>query len=466
MLKNNLFLILLNLFFFHGIYAQNISGNLSLLANQNIKLEGFKGFETYPISSVSTDEKGNFNLKYNEVDYGVGYLISSSKKPLFVILSGEDIEIVGEELSDLETIKFIKGKQNQSFEKYAKEHRLREQALSAWRYLENIYASDSLFLTQAVLLNKIRQEQTRIAGEDDQFLEALSKDDYVSWYLPVRKLISSAAGATQYSQEQISSTLADFREMNYADNRLYKSGLLKDAIDIHFLLLENIGAHSNDTLFTEFKLSIDALLQDLMKDEKKLSEVVDYLFDLFEKRSLFKASEYIALKVLNEKKLTIESGLAKQLEAYRSMKKGNIASDIKFIGDNFGPEYTPANFPSSLSNIKSKYKVVVFGASWCPKCAKDIPEISKFYSTWKQQNIEVVFVSLDVDKKAYRSFVKDFPFISTCDFKKWDSPSVKSYYVSGTPTMYLLDEKLEILLRPNSIEHLNAWIDWYLVQKN
>ena len=32
--------------------SQTITGNLSLLVNQPIKLEGFNGFKTYPISST------------------------------------------------------------------------------------------------------------------------------------------------------------------------------------------------------------------------------------------------------------------------------------------------------------------------------------------------------------------------------------------------------------------------------
>jgi hypothetical protein len=48
--------------------------------------------------------------------------MSGDEKPLFVILSGEDIDIVGEALGYIETIKIINGKENQWFEKYAKEH--------------------------------------------------------------------------------------------------------------------------------------------------------------------------------------------------------------------------------------------------------------------------------------------------------------------------------------------------------
>jgi len=87
-----------------NLTAQTISGNLSLLPNQPIKLEGFNGLKTYPISSTTIDEKGNFKLNYFQSDYGVGYLMSADNKPLFVILSGEDIEIVGEALSYTETI--------------------------------------------------------------------------------------------------------------------------------------------------------------------------------------------------------------------------------------------------------------------------------------------------------------------------------------------------------------------------
>jgi hypothetical protein len=62
--------------------------------------------------------------------------------------------------------------------------------------------------------------------------------------------------------------------------------------------------------------------------------------------------------------------------------------------------------------------------------------------------------------------VKNLPFISTCDFKKWDSPIAQDYYVFGTPTMFLLDDKRKILLRPNSVKQMDAWVDWFLVQGN
>lgn len=449
----------------NSLYSQTISGNLKLLINQSIKLEGFNGLKTYPISSTTIDTNGNFKLNYSKEDYGVGYLSSTDQKPLFVILSGEDIELTGEALSYTETIKINKGQENQWFEQYAQEHPKREQALSAWIYLEKIYNMDSLFLVQKTPNELIKKEKNRIKSEDSSFLAHLPKDSYVSWVLPTRKLVSSVSTIAQYRTKEIPITIAAFRKLDYTDQRLYKSGIFKDAIESHFWLLENSGK-GLDSVFIEMEVSIDAMLDKLITNESRLNEVTAYLFDLLERHSLFKASEYLALKVLNIVGCTINSDLSKQLETYRAMKKGNTAPDIIFNGDNFAPGYKSENFPKKLSDLASKYTLVVFGASWCPTCAEEIPTIVNYYQKWKENDVEVVFISLDEKQEVYKSFVKEFPFLSMCDYQKWDSPIVNDYYVFGTPTMFLLDNKREILLRPNSVNQVESWVEWYLVQGN
>ena len=462
MISKSILLFFLTILF-TDLFSQTITGKLSLLANQEIKLEGFSGLQSYPISTATLDDNGNFQLSYTKADYGVGYLMSSDEKPLFIMLSGEDVEISGEALSYIETISIIKGKENQWFEQYAQEHPKREQALSAWIYLEKMYTADSLFATQQKPQHAIAQEKQRIKAEDSTFLAGLPKNSYVRWFLPTRKLVSGVSTIAQYRPNEIPETIQAFQKMDYTDSRLYKSGLFKDAIESHFWLIENSG-RSLDSVFIEMQISIDALIENLINDEKILNEVTDHLFDLLERHSLFKASEYLALKVLNEVSCTIDNDLANQLETYRAMKKGNTAPDIFFSGDNFVPGTDFKYLPQKLTDLRSDYTVVVFGASWCPKCTEELPKIASLYPKWKDKGVQVVFVSLDEDQKAYRDFVKTFPFISTCDYNKWESKIVKDYYVFGTPTMYLLDNKREILLRPNSVNQMDAWVDWYLIE--
>ncbi len=448
------------------VYSQNtVTGKFPSLNNQQIKLVGFKGFDTYVIDSIRADKKGAFILSYIEKDYGMGYLSAQDNKPFFVVLGGENIKLKGESFAIAESIEIIEGYENKVFGQYATEHPRREQALSAWVYLEKIYTEDSLFAVQAVPKQAIANEKQRIKIEDSLFLDGLPKNSYVSYYLPLRKLVSSVSTIAQYRTEEIPAALASFRKIDYSGPRLQKSGLLGDVIEGHFWLIENSG-RSLDSVYIEMNTSIDILVENLLPDEQKLNEITEYLFKFLEKRSLFKASEYLALKLLNEQGCTINNDFAAQLESYRAMKKGNTAPGFDFKKDVIAPGYEATKLPQKLSDLKSKYTVVVFGASWCPVCPQELSQIARQYDKWEKYGIEVVFVSLDDDEKIFKSFSGVFPFISICDYQKWESSIVKSYHVFATPTIYLLNDKREILLRPNSVNQLDSWVDWYLVQGN
>ncbi len=128
------------------LIAQSINGSFSTLANQWIKFGTFEGLQSKNLDSAFVNEKGEFTFQFPNQKSSVGYLISAENKPYFLILDkGEQIELSGEDLSIPETVKVLSGKQNQAFAQYASEHPKREQTLSAWKYLDNIYKLDPLF---------------------------------------------------------------------------------------------------------------------------------------------------------------------------------------------------------------------------------------------------------------------------------------------------------------------------------
>ncbi len=458
----NWFLVAISCQVITSTNAQTIQCSFPLLSNQKVKFGVFDGLQSKNIDSSFVRSDGSFSFNFPTDKPGIGYLITEENKLYFMILDkDEQISIKGDYLSMPETIKVLSGKQNQEFSQYASEHPKREQTLSAWRYLDQIYTFDSLFLTDKKTKKIIAKQCAKIKKQDQDFLNRLDPKSYVAWYLPIRKLVSDVSIVAQYRSEEIRATIEAFRKLDYTDERLYRSGLLRDAIESHFWLLENSGK-SLDSVFIEMKVSIDSMMTKLIKDEKKLNEITDYLFDLLERHSLFQASEYLALKVLNEVSCTIDNNLAKQLEIYRAMKKGNIAPDFSFYPNTIFPSDISREKTKKLSDLKSPYTLVVFGSSTCPKCTEEIPQIAEKYSKWKLKGVEVIFISLDEMEYDFQQFSKSFPFVSSCDFKKWQSPIVESYYVFGTPTMFLLDNKREILLRPNSVLQMDAWVDWFL----
>lgn len=439
--------------------SQTIELSFPQMAGELVRFGTFQGIQSRTLDSVKVGETGKFSFSFQTDHPAIAYLITSENKPYFLILDkNERIRLQGERLSYPETIQILEGQQNKIFAQYAAEHPRREQALSAWSYLDKLYTLDSIFAIQEVPTKAIQSEKIRIQQEDQAYIDAINPTWYVRWYLPMRKLISEVSTIVQYRPEEISPTISALRNLDYTDERLYHSGLLKDAIESHFWLIENSGK-SIDSVFVEMKLSIDSMMFNLVKNEDRLNEVTNYLFDLLERHSLFQASEYLALKALNETSCTLNSDLAKQLETYRAMQKGNIAPDIFFkenlkVKDNLKIK--------KLSDIKNDYTLVVFGASWCESCQNDIPKIASLYPKWNSRGIEVVFISLDESAASFEEFVRPFPFISYCDFGKWNSTVVQDYYVFGTPTMFLLDQNREIILRPTSISQMDSWAEWFL----
>jgi hypothetical protein len=142
------------------INAQSIHGTIPSLSNQWIKLGTFEGLQSKNLDSAFVNKKGTFTFNFSTQKPAVGYLITAENKPYFLILDkGEQIELSGEDLSLPETVKVLSGKQNQAFAKYASEHPKREQTLSAWRYLNQIYTLDPLFAKDKVT-KKINENKT------------------------------------------------------------------------------------------------------------------------------------------------------------------------------------------------------------------------------------------------------------------------------------------------------------------
>lgn len=459
-MKNKIcsFFLFIIIYSVKGYGQHTISGHFLSLKNQTIRLMGFNGMGTYAIDSTQVCESGSFTLQYALKDVGMGYISAADNKPYFMVLEKQAIELKGESLSVPESISIIKGAENKAFVGYATAHAKREQTLSAWEYLQKIYQGDVLFSNQKSVNQSINSEIKRIGKQDLDFLSNLPSNSYAHWYLPIRKLISSVSTVAQYKTQEIPATIAAFRKIDYADSRLYKSGLLKDALECQYWLLENRGLLL-DTIYKDMNLSTDFILKSISKNEQLYNEITKYLFDYFEKHSLFQVSEYLAIKTLTQNSCTINDTLANQLESYRAMKVGNTAFDISFTGDVF-ENGLAIKTPKRLSEISAKYKVVIFGASWCSACSEEMAQLFPLYSKWKAKGIEVVFVSLDTDKTAFQNYANVMPFISFCDYQQWNTPAAKDYYVSSSPTIYLLDNNNKIILRPRFIKTIDTWIDY------
>ena len=257
--------------------------------------------------------------------------------------------------------------------------------------------------------------------------------------------------------KEIQSSKNPFLNINYSNSQFYSSGLIYDIIEKQFWSIQKSGL-DEATRYKELVASVDIILDSVKKNEKVYNDLTKYLFQYFEKFSLFNASEYIALKALSQKDVILNSALAFKLESYRKMKVGNRAPNFELLGDVF-KNGSAMKSAVHLSDIKAKYKLIIFGGSWCNQCRAEMIQLLPRYNNWKAKGLEVIFVSLDTDKKEFENFTAPFPFYSACDYKKWDTQAAKDYYVSSSPTIFLLDSINKIILRPPTVVSLDSWLD-------
>ena len=451
-------LLTLFVFLFFKISAQNsVVGNFSSIKGQTIRLMGFQGADVLAIDSSVVNAIGNFELHYSDANLGMGYLLTSENKPYMVVLEKGKVQLNGQTPTDATSIIINSGEQNKLFVQYTLEHSKREQALSAWVYLKNLYGSDTFFKNQAISKLAITNELERLNKADKDFLKDLPTASFMQWYLPIRKLIGDVGVIKNTRPQEIPATIKAFRNTNYAHPQLYTSGLFSDVLESQFWLLQNSGLEQAE-MVKEMNTSVDFILASVSKNEKLYNGFTNYLFQNFEKYNLFEASSHIALKALNQKEVILNNSLAFKLESYRKMKVGNTAPEIEFKGDVYVNRQLLNNI-KRLSDINTKYKLVVFGGSWCPQCKEETMLLNIRYDKWKAKEVSVVMVSLDTDKKAFEDYATEFPYTIACDYKKWETKAAKDYYVSSSPTIFLLDSNNKIILRPPTVASLDSWLE-------
>jgi thiol-disulfide isomerase/thioredoxin len=101
-----------------------------------------------------------------------------------------------------------------------------------------------------------------------------------------------------------------------------------------------------------------------------------------------------------------------------------------------------------LSDLRGKYVLIDFWASWCGPCRKENPNVVRLYKKYKDKGFTVFSVSLDDNAAAWKSAIEsdglEWPY-HVSDLKKWNSIVVQLYKFEGIPHTVLIDKKGTII---------------------
>lgn len=103
----------------------------------------------------------------------------------------------------------------------------------------------------------------------------------------------------------------------------------------------------------------------------------------------------------------------------------------------------------SLSELKGKYVLLDFWASWCGPCRQENPNVVAAFNKYKDKGFTVFGVSLDQNKERWLGAIKsdNLTWTHVSDLKGWGNEVAKMYGISSIPQNLLLDKDGKIIAK-------------------
>lgn len=184
---------------------------------------------------------------------------------------------------------------------------------------------------------------------------------------------------------------------------------------------------------------------------------------LFNLTSQYPGSWMILLNIYQNASLFTPTELSQIIQVFSAkVMETPKGKSLSFFGQQSKSLVTGVSFPSfsyfdenkkkiQLSDIKGQNgTIIVFWASWCGPCRREIPELKKLYQTYKSKGINMVSISTDHDINAWKEALKKENMLWTNisnlpgDYKLIN----KTYNISAIPAIFLLDAQNKIVM-PN-----------------
>ena len=118
-----------------------------------------------------------------------------------------------------------------------------------------------------------------------------------------------------------------------------------------------------------------------------------------------------------------------------------------------------------LSQMRGKVVLMDFWATWCPGCMQEAPHVVDAYNALHDKGLEVVGISLDVDKSQMEAVAqqKGMVWPEYFDGKAWKNDVAVHFGINQIPALWLVDKNGK-LVDTDAREDLQGKIENLLAQ--
>jgi len=302
-------------------------------------------------------------------------------------------------------------------------------------------SADNIALDSVLILN----EKFTFKGEVDSpkkvYVMVVGSRDFSSFWLE-NTVIDFKATAGAFMDAQIQGS--DIQKINdVLDERINPIRQKQDSLS-SILFNDSLDLDYRKTVFEVYEKAR------IEEGEKHQEFIIDYPNSLVSSNVLNIYKTTWGKEVVEELFSKISDTL-KATEDGKSIERYIKLSQNLKIGDTFVDfsQSTPEGKEVKVSDIKSKYTLIEFWASWCGPCRGTNPSLVKIYEEYKPKGFEILGVSLDQDKDDWENAIKEdqLTWTNVSDLLGDENEAALIYNVSGIPDNIMIDDKGIIIAR-------------------
>ncbi len=96
----------------------------------------------------------------------------------------------------------------------------------------------------------------------------------------------------------------------------------------------------------------------------------------------------------------------------------------------------------NINSMKGKVVLIDFWASWCGPCRKANKKLVKLYKDFKNNNFEIIGISLDIDRRRWLKAVESdkLSYTQLIDAKGFDANAAVKFGVESLPSSFLFNQ--------------------------